>query len=171
MSIVIRTLDRLDDVRSIEGMLGDYIRFVTEDLHRVSGVTFDPDQLLNNTLNSLDKVVPPLGLTFVAEDGDGERLGMVFLRPSGPDAMEIKRLYVPPAGRGQGAGKRLVEASIDHARKTGAKALRLDTTRNLDAAISLYRRYGFVDRPPYPESDHYEDPILGPYLLFMEKRL
>ncbi len=171
MSIVIRTLDRLEDVRSIEGMLGDYIRFVTEDLRHASGVSFDPDQLLNNTLNSLDKVVPPLGLTFVAEDGDGQRIGMVFLRPSGPDAMEIKRLYVPPEGRGRGVGKRLVEVSIDHARGTGAKALRLDTTRNLEAAISLYRGYGFVDRPPYPESDHYEDPILGPHMLFMEKRL
>ncbi len=171
MSVVVRTLDRLEDVRSIEGMLGDYIRFVTDDLRRASGVSFDPDVLLNNTLNSLDKVVPPLGLTFVAEDGDGQRLGMVFLRPSGPDAMEIKRLYVPPAGRGQGVGKALVEASINHARDSGANALRLDTTRNLEAAITLYRNFGFVERPPYPESDHYEDPILGPYMLFMEKRL
>jgi hypothetical protein len=88
----IRTLDRLQDVRALDGLLEEYIRFVTDDLARVSDVTFDPDVLLEKTLSSLDKVVPPNGHTFGAEDTDGKVLGMVFLRPSGADAMEIKRL-------------------------------------------------------------------------------
>lgn len=171
MSILVRRLETLEEVRSLDAMLGDYIRFVTDDLQRASGVSFDPDQLLANTLGSLHKVVPPHGFTFLAEDDAGARLGMVFLRPSGPDAMEIKRLYVPPAGRGKGAGRALVEAAMETARRSGAATLRLDTSKNLEAAIAMYRRYGFEDRPPYPESDHYEDPILGPHLIFMEKQL
>ena len=66
----LRTLDSLEEVRTLDGLLGDYIRFVTDDLNRASGVTFDPDQLLANTLGSLEKVVPPQGFTFVAEDPD-----------------------------------------------------------------------------------------------------
>lgn len=167
----IRTLDRLQDVHSLDGLLEEYIRFVTGDLERAFGVTFDPEVLLENTLSSLDKVVPPKGHTFVAEDEAGEVLGMAFLRPSGTDAMEIKRLYVPPSGRGRGVGRALVEAAMDAARQAGAIALRLDSSRNLETAIALYQSLGFVERAPYPESDHFEDPILGPYLIFMERRL
>jgi len=167
----IRTLDTLDDVRTLDGLLEDYIRFVTRDLKRAAGVTFDPEVLLANTLGSLEKVVPPNGFTYVAEDADGTRLAMGFLRPSGPDAMEIKRLYVPPAGRGQGIGKAMVTEMLEAARARGAKAVRIDSTRNLETAIGLYQKLGFMERAPYPESDHFEDEILGPHLIFMEKRL
>lgn len=167
----IRTLDRLQDVRSLDGLLEEYIRFVTGDLARASGVAFDPEVLLESTISTLDKVVPPKGHTFVAEDEAGEVLGMAFLRPSGASAMEIKRLYVPPSGRGRGVGRALVEAAMEAARRAGATTLRLDSTRNLETAISLYRALGFVEREPYPESDHFEDPILGPHLIFMERRL
>lgn len=167
----VRTLDTLDEVRSLDGMLGEYIRFVCADVRRAFGVVFDPARLIEITLAGLDKVVPPEGRTLVAEAEDGTRLGMAFLRPSGPDAMEIKRLYVPPAGRGKGAGKALVQAAIDHARDAGRASLRLDTTPNLEAAIALYRAHGFEDCAPYPESDHYDDPVLGPHMVFMEKRL
>ena len=170
MSITIRRLTRLEDVRGLEAMLDEYIRFVAEDLRRASGISFDPAALLASTLGGLEKVIPPAGYTFVAEES-GETLGMTFLRPSGPDAMEIKRLYVPPAGRGRGIGRALVEAAIEAARNEGALALRLDTSRNLEPAIGLYRSLGFKDRPPYPESDHFDDSIVGPYLVFMEKRL
>ena len=171
MNFHIRTLDSVEEVQALDGMLGDYIRFVVEDLQRATGVSFDADELLTNTLNSLEKVVPPNGQTFVAEAKDGLRLGMVFLRPSGADAMEIKRLYVPPAGRGKGVGQALLDATIEAARRTGAQALRLDTSVNLTPAIAMYRKSGFVDRAPYHESDHFDDPILGPHLLFMEKPL
>ena len=57
----IRTLDTLDEVRTLDGLLEEYIRFVTRDLERASGVSFDPEKLLANTRASLDKVVPPKG--------------------------------------------------------------------------------------------------------------
>ncbi len=167
----IRSLDTLEEVRTLDGLLEEYIRFVTDDLKRAAGVTFDPDVLLEKTLSSLGNVISPNGLTLVAEDEGGSRLGMGFLRPSGPEAMEIKRLYVPPPGRGRGVGKALVSYMADIARSRGAKALRLDSTRNLETAIGLYRSLEFKERSPYPESDHFDDPILGPYMIFMEKTL
>ncbi|MEO0918424.1 MAG: GNAT family N-acetyltransferase [Pseudomonadota bacterium] len=167
----IRTLDTLEDVRELDDLLREYIQFVTDDLRRAHGVSFDADVLLANTRNSLHKVVPPHGVTLVAEADDGTRLGMGFLRPSGSDAMEIKRLYVPPRGRGQGAGKALVTHAIGIAQARGKIALRLDSTRNLETAIALYRKLGFEECAPYPESDHYDDPVLAPHMIFMEKRL
>ncbi|MEM7719770.1 MAG: GNAT family N-acetyltransferase [Pseudomonadota bacterium] len=167
----IRTLDTLDEVRTLDGLLGEYIKFVCDDLKRAHSVSFDADVLMANTRGSLHKVVPPHGTTLVAQADDGTRLGMGFLRPSGPNAMEIKRLYVPPEGRGRGVGKTLVMRAIKIAAERGATVLRLDSTRNLETAIGLYRSLGFVECAPYRESDHYDDPVLSPYLIFMEKRL
>lgn len=171
MNLRVRRLDRVEDVRRLEGLLGEYIHFVTDSWVRDFSVTVDPDRLLSSTLSHLDQVVPPHGVTLIAEAPEGTLFGMAFLRPSGPSAMEIKRLYVPPEGRGKGTGRALVEAAIETAAGSGAAALRLDTTKNLDAAIALYRSYGFEDCAPYRESDHFDDPVLGPHLLFMEKRL
>ena len=167
----IRTLDTVDEARALEPLVGEYLRFVCADLEAVEGLSFDAERLIEGTMGALHKVVPPLGRTFVASRETGEMLGMVFLRKSGPDAMEIKRLYVVPDGRGTGAGRALVEAAIAEARAAGARSLRLDTTRNLTPAIGLYRNMGFVFRDPYPESDHFDDDILRDVLVFMEKAL
>ena len=56
MSVLVRTLESIDDVRGLEALLRDYIRFVCDDLMRASGVSFDADVLLANTLGSLEKV-------------------------------------------------------------------------------------------------------------------
>ena len=163
-------LTRIEDIKRLEPMLRAYITFVSDALRDDAGTSFDPDVLLENTLSKLDGVVPPQGRTFVARQR-ARTIGMVFLRQSGPAAMEIKRLYVDPEGRGAGAGRCLVEAAIEAARAAGAVALRLDTTRNLTGAITLYETMGFAFRDVYPESDHAKDDALLPYMVFMEKHL
>lgn len=170
-TVRITTLERIDELTILDPLLQDYVTFICDDLERHAGVRFDAEELIAKTRATLPRVVPPEGRTFVAM-GAGERpVGMVFLRVSGAEAMEIKRLYMRPETRGQGTGRALVEAAIAEARASGARFLRLDTSANLTEAIALYRRLGFVDRAPYAESDHFEDPVLGPHLVFMEKAL
>lgn len=164
----IRQLNSIDETRQLESLISDYVWFLSRDMDDKLGVSFDAAALLASSMNGLAKVVPPEGRSFVAETDGGEAIGMVFLRNSGADAMEIKRLYVRPEGRGTGAGRALVEAAVSEARTSGRKALRLDTTKNLEAAIGLYRSMGFRDCAPYPESDHYDDTELLPVMVFME---
>ncbi len=159
------------EARELEGLLGEFIDFVTADLLRVADVTFDPEELAENTLNALNNFVPPNGRSWVAKMEDGKAVGMIFLRRSGQDAMEIKRLYVKPEARGAGLGRKLVEMAITEARKHGARVLRLDSTKNLTDAIMLYQDFGFVFREPYIESDHFADEHLLPHLVFMELKL
>jgi GNAT superfamily N-acetyltransferase len=64
---------------------------------------------------------------------------------------EIKRMYVTPAARGTGLGRRLVAALEAEARALGARALVLETGVRQTAALALYRAVGFEPIPLYGE--------------------
>ena len=93
-----------------------------------------------------------------------EIVGCVALRPLGDGVCEMKRLYVRPAGRGSGAGRALVEASVAGARELGYATMRLDTLPRMDAARALYLSLGFREIERYNEN-----PIDG--VLFFELAL
>lgn len=92
--------------------------------------------------------VPPRGALLIARI-ESSVAGCVALRPLDEHRGEMKRLYVRPAYRKSGLGKRLVEAAIDAARRTGYRELRLDTLPSMASAQALYCRLGFVEIPPY----------------------
>jgi len=106
---------------------------------------------------------PPGGrllLAFV----ENQPAGCVALRKIGDGVAEMKRLYVRPAHRGTGLGRKLAEAVLDEARAIGFRAVRLDTLATMKKAQALYLSMGFTDIPPY--NDH---PVEG--TRFMELRL
>jgi len=98
--------------------------------------------------------VRPRGLLLIARDG-GDVMGIGGYRPLDDATAEIKRMYVVPAARGRGVGRRLLEALMSGARVAGYRRLRLDTHRaTMAAAIALYRSLGFVEIAPYgPDRD------------------
>src|SRR5258708_1815680 len=93
---------------------------------------------------------PPGGELLLARDGQGTTLGCVALRPIAGDRLcEMKRLYVRPAGRGLGLGRRLVAAIVAAAEQRGYVEMRLDSLPGMVEAMTLYRRFGFTEIPAY----------------------
>ncbi|MBY8826164.1 GNAT family N-acetyltransferase [Sphingomonas colocasiae] len=111
------------------------------------------------------RYAPPMGALLIARNGEGAPLGCIALRPmKNPACCEMKRLFVAPAGRGLGLGRRLADALIAVAKELGYREMWLDTLPSMAAAQSLYRTMGFVVVDPY-----YASPVAG--TLFMRRML
>lgn len=74
---------------------------------------------------------------------DGQRLGSVFLARDDEETARIRLLLVEPAARGEGVGRKLVEAAVAFARRAGYREVVLWTHRELHAARRIYAGIGF----------------------------
>lgn len=70
-------------------------------------------------------------------------VGMFGLEPAGPDAMELRRMYVDPAARRQGIARRMLEFAEDECRRRNAMRLELSTSELQAEALALYRKAGY----------------------------
>ena len=96
------------------------------------------------------EVAPGRGIFLVAYR-NGQPIGCGAVRLLDPTTAEVKRMYVEPALRGGGIGRRLVEALEAEARRLGAERLVLETGARQVEALALYTRCGFMRIPLYGE--------------------
>lgn len=86
-------------------------------------------------------------LLLIRVDGEPGAIGGV--RHLGSGVAEVKSMYVAPAQRGRGLGRVLLDELHRIAAGRGCRAVRLDTSDYLTAAVGLYRAAGYREVPAY----------------------
>ncbi len=118
------------------------------------------DHSFYSQFNKIDKIK----YAIVAFD-DEMPVGCGAIKELSKDAMEIKRMYVPPARRGQGiAGKILKELENWVFELNYTKCL-LETGKKQPEAIALYKKNGYQIIPNYGQYENVENSVC------FEKRL
>lgn len=117
-----------------------------------------------NIQNELENPATCYVAGFLCRDDSGEVKGCVAYKDLGDDICELKRLYVDPHFRHQGAGQSLLNIAINSARAQGFSWMYLDTVKPLQAALKLYLERGFTEIAPY-----YDNPM--PDVIYLGLRL
>ncbi len=110
--------------------------------------------------------VPPEGCLLIAAN-EGEVCGCIALGKLSEGICEMRTLYVRPECRGMGVGRKLAEACLSEARKSGYSMVRLDTLAFMESAQNLYRSMGFYAIEPYLDMSA----SLKQYIRFFERQV
>ena len=86
--------------------------------------------------------------TLVGEEIAGT---VAMIRMEG-NSYELAKMAVSPKFQGRKLGDRLMRACIEFAQEAKAKSIILESNTKQVAAISLYRKHGFVETPLDPHS-------------------
>jgi GNAT superfamily N-acetyltransferase len=98
-----------------------------------------------------EDLVPPSGVLLLGRV-DGEPAALGGVRHLDSEIAEVKSMYVAPAFRGSGLGRRILARLDQIALEHGCRAVRLDTSDYLIPAVGLYRSAGYRQVPAYNEN-------------------
>jgi putative acetyltransferase len=110
------------------------------------GCVLEPDGL-DADLDGMASLVARKGGEFWVVERDGAVVACCGWGPAGDGVVELKRLYVGPAARRQGIGRRLVEMVEQAARNRRASAVELWSDTRFGDAHRLYESLGYRRLP------------------------
>ncbi len=144
----VRSTDDIESARSLVWEFFDQLRLRYPDMLETID-TYIKEQDVAGQLENFDTYfLPPAGECLFAMLDD-KPVGLVMLRPHGDTDGEMNRMYVHPAARGLGMGRKLGEAIINEAEALGYGTLWLDALHRHVEALPLYESLGF---------EYYTDP-------------
>ncbi len=100
------------------------------------------------------EIVAKEGLIFYAIY-EGKIVGTYALMKINDDEYELAKMAVTEACKGLGIGKLMIEHCMATCKKMNTKIISLFSNTKLEAAIHLYRKFGFAE-VPMPADVHYE---------------
>lgn len=145
---------------ALEDPLSPEARMLIDASQKALEAVYPPEEIFSFSAHELAR---PGTRFFIARE-DSAPLGCVALVAQ-EGYGEVKRLFTLPAARGKGVARALMAALEDAAVAQSLPAIRLETGRELDAALRLYRALEYTDCPPFGGY-----PVLENN-LFLEKRL
>ncbi|GAA5166166.1 GNAT family N-acetyltransferase [Viridibacterium curvum] len=144
----------------MQGALEAFLQIMQES----RGYKFDRSKLPPDIANVKTAYKDCGGDLWVVKNDDAI-VGSIALRALDPDAGigEIKRYFVLPSYQRRGIGGDLMHHAINVARESGLRRVRLDTMKKSEAALIVFRKFGFYEIPKYNNNNVAE--------IFMEKLL
>lgn len=113
---------------------------------------FDPGDALEA---DVDRYAAPHGVFLLARsDGDPVACGGVMPADVDDRTGEVKRMWVHPALRGTGLGRRMLTALEEAARRLGYAAVVLDTNPTLTEALAMYASAGYSPTRRYNDNPY-----------------
>ena len=97
--------------------------------------------------------VEPDGVFLVVRDDEGSAVACGGIARFDAERAELKRMYVVPAVRGRGLGRRVLVELEGAARRLGYAAVVLETGDRQPEALALYESSGYERIPCYPPYD------------------
>ena len=137
------------------------VRAYVEELGRRFDAGFDPAR----SLPAADQEMTPPAGVFLVATLHSEAVGCGGLKFHDGAPAEVKRMWVAPAARGLGLGRRLLTELESHAAMHGVTVLRLETNGSLAEAIRLYRSSGYQEVAAFsdePYAHHWFEKTLDP---------
>ena len=124
------------------------IERVVFDVLTEHGLKPDPDGT-DSDLRDIEGGYLAAGGAFdVLVDPAGRIVGSVGLHPVSSAVCELRKMYLAPAARGCGWGRRLLEHALSRAATLGFRRVVLETAAVLKTAVALYERRGFRRHDP-----------------------
>ncbi len=111
---------------------------------RAYGLKPDPANTDADLNNIEDHYIESGGCFDVLENHKNEIVGTVGIYPMQSGLCELRKMYLSPAEKGKGLGKKLLEHALARASDLGFNRVTLETASELKEAIGLYKKYGFI---------------------------
>jgi GNAT superfamily N-acetyltransferase len=148
VTVTLEPIDRDDP--AVQHLYADFIREADGPLvydREETGIDIDEEIAAGPPTD----LVPPNGVLLLARV-DGVPAGLGGVRYLDREIAEVKSMYVAPAHRGTGLGRRILARLDEIAAEHGCRAVRLDTSDYLTSAVGLYRSAGYREVPAYNEN-------------------
>lgn len=99
------------------------------------------------TLGDPENTILRVGGSIFFVYADDVAVACVALIPMEDGTYELSKMAVSPAMRGLGIGRRLLEYTVEEARRQGIARLFLGSSKRLENAVHLYEAIGFRHMP------------------------
>lgn len=96
--------------------------------------------------DSLSELFKQKGAAYFVAELDGEIVGGGGIFPTEglpANTCELVKMYLAPAARGTGLGRKMIEQSLAFAKEYGYKNVYLETMPELKQALNVYAKFGF----------------------------
>lgn len=123
--------------------VGGVVALVTEVLAEF-GLAFGEGSATDDELRELPASYAARGGAFWVASNGAELLGTCGVFPLGSGTFELRKMYLRPASRGLGLGRRFLDSAIAFVKQNGGTRIVLDTVEEMTRAIAFYESHGFT---------------------------